>query len=52
MIRNMIQSYHSTHGLNTTRGYDREISRGEVALFLAVLVASLRAARSPVDLDR
>ena len=48
MIRNMIQSYHSTHGLNTTRGYDREISRGEVALFLALLVLpfALLAAQS------
>jgi hypothetical protein len=48
MIRNMIQSYHSTHGLNTTRGYDRKISGGEVALFLAVLVLpfALLAAQS------
>jgi hypothetical protein len=46
---NMIQSYHSRHhGLNTTRGYNREISGGEVALFLALLVLpfALLAAQS------
>jgi hypothetical protein len=38
-MRNMIQSHHPTHrGINTIRGYDREISSGEVALFLALLV--------------
>jgi hypothetical protein len=48
MIANMIQSYHSHHGLNTTRGYDRKISSGEVALFLALLVLpfALLAAQS------
>jgi hypothetical protein len=48
MIQNMIQSYHSSHGLNTTRGYDREVSSGEAALFLALLVLpfALLAAQS------
>jgi hypothetical protein len=48
-MRNMIQSYHPTdRGLNTIRGYDREISGREVALFLALLVLpfALLAAQS------
>jgi hypothetical protein len=35
----MFQSHTPTrHGLNTTRGYDREVPSREVALFLALLV--------------